>query len=303
MSTQASSVAGLPALFRALADAGSPRRVQIDFAGCDHVYIVGLAVLATWARSNQIRVEASNTTPQVERYLQLSGFLDAVERRAHPVGDHDAGRRVALEPIVADTFADELASRIVRILDDQGLVAGSNRNSLVICFAELIENVLRHAGVSPCGFVGAEFYPARRKLSVVVADAGMGIRESFERGRNQDIRQRVVRGEDPLRLAVLPLVTSKPVAPGHETGHAGYGLFLASEIAVRNGGTFRIASDQRSLTMFQRAGRRRAETVEHSRWPGTVVALMLDLDNVVSIRDVYRSLPLPAGFSAEDFFA
>jgi hypothetical protein len=209
---------------------------------------------------------------------------------------------VALERILPNVFSDELASRIVRILDDHGLVAASNRNSLVICFAELIENVARHAGPGAVGFVGAEYYPSKRKLTVVVADAGMGVRRSFDEGRNADLRRRMER-EDPLRLAVLPLVTSKPVSPEHATGHAGYGLFLASEIAVRNRGTFRISSDARSLTLFERNGRRRAETLDHTRWPGTIVSLLLDLDNVVSIRDVYQTLPLPVGYTPEDFFS
>ena len=34
-----------------------------------------------------------------------------------------------------------------------------------------------------------------------------------------------------------------------------------------------------------------------------IVALVLDLQNVISIRDVYASLPYPEGYAAGDFFA
>lgn len=303
MTTAASSIDGVPALLRALTEAGSPKKVQLDFSECDHVYIVGLAVLAAWARARHAAIEVVGASPATDAYLQDSGFVDAVEGRPHVVGARDAGRLVALEHIAPGVAAEQLASRIVRILDDHGLVAGSNRNALVICFAELIENVVRHAGGGSVGFVGAQYYPGKQKLTIVVADTGVGVRRSFVDGRNPEIRRRIDRGEDPLRLAVSPLVTSKPVTPLHDTGHAGYGLYLASEITVRNGGTFRITSDDRSLTLYRQRNRPRAAATRHSRWQGTIVALVLDLQNVISIRDVYASLPYPEGYAAGDFFA
>ena len=129
------------------------------------------------------------------------------------------------------------------------------------------------------------------------------IRESFMQGRNEPARDRIRRGEDPLRLAVAPLVTSKPVVAPEQPGHAGYGLYLASEVAVRNGGTFLMASGDHSLSLFLKGGRRGAQIVRHRPWRGTVVAIILSMDNVVSIRDVYATLPQPAGYEDEDFFA
>lgn len=303
LTTQASSVRGIPSLLQAISDVKAPRRLQLDLSGCDHVYLPALAILASWARSRSVSIELAGESPETSAYLDRCGFMDAVEGRPHVVGALDAGRRVALDPIEAGTHADVLASRIVRIVDDHGMVASSDRGSLLIVFAELIENVIRHATSGAGALVGAELYPRKSKLTVVVVDAGIGIRESFLRGRNPEAKVRIQRGEDPLRLAVLPLVTSKPVTPEFPVAHAGYGLFLASEIAVRNHGTFMLASDDRSLSMYQRHARRHAVSVRHARWKGTIVCLVMDLSNVVPLRDVYQTLPRPDGYSAEDFFS
>jgi hypothetical protein len=93
------------------------------------------------------------------------------------------------------------------------------------------------------------------------------------------------------------LVTSKPGK------HTGYGLYVASDLVVRNGGTFRIYSGNEILTLYRNKWRR----VEHyakvnKSWNGTWVAMIFDLDAQISIDDVYLTLPPSQGTELEDFF-
>jgi hypothetical protein len=305
LSTEGTSLRGIPNLLEALARIRTPKRLVVKMDGDEHMYVFGLTVLAGWARARHIRPDFASPQPETRAYLERIGFIDAVEGRPHrtgPVSDH--GWAVAIEPIGTGVAAEELAARITAICDTHGFVGRGDRNALVITFAELIENVQRHAGPTRDALVAAQFYPQRRRLSIAVVDTGVGIRASFLEGRNDVAKRRIHAGESPLELAVSPLVTSKPVREKDKPGHAGYGLYVVSELTVRNGGTFSLTSDARTLTMNRHPyGRTRAHVRSHAPWQGTIVAVVLNLDNLLPIGEVYSSLPLPAGYEEEDFFS
>jgi hypothetical protein len=94
---------------------------------------------------------------------------------------------------------------------------------------------------------------------------------------------------DAIRLATQCYVTS--------TGqnYRGMGLYLASELVVRNRGRLFLASDDGRLEV---AGGREVPVQmrynSESIWPGTIVSFLFALDRELSTLDIYNSMgPYP----------
>lgn len=103
--------------------------------------------------------------------------------------------------------------------------------------------------------------------------------------------------ESALRLACAPLITSKP------DKHSGYGLYVASELIVRNGGTFRIFSGNEIFTCYRKRWQRKEHVASLANgWNGTWIAMIVDLDALLLVEDVYSILPPIQGVQLQDFF-
>lgn len=283
-------------------------RVILDLSNGDHFFIGGLVVLAAWCANRNVQPIVENAPGATREYLNRVG-LEHWMTGTLPMTSlsEQQGWNVAITS-VGSRVTEELAAELTSICLKHGWVGTRDRNALVVLFSELIENVRRHAGQNAIAMIGAQYYPKRHKLNVALADTGIGIAESFRRGRNEEAIRRLEANESALYLATSPRVTSKPMRSPDEPGHAGYGLYVASELTVRNGGTFRLTSDDETLLRFrtytERLAYRRKSSIErHGRWHGTVVSLILDLENLLPIGEVYSTLPAPEGYASEDFFS
>jgi hypothetical protein len=275
------------------------RELVLDFANVGHVYVVGLAALSAWCSHHDIHPTIVNASGPTERYLEAVGFVRASDGTKLGGTDVSPYHTLAIERITEASKPEQLAARLVDIITHHMPVSQRNRSGLIVMFAELIENVHRHAGPEPPALACAQVYPKKNKLTICIVDAGIGIRESILSGSDPLLAQRVAHGESPLKLAVTPLVTSKPGK------HSGYGLYVASELTVRNGGTFRLFSGPEVLTLCKKRDRRLEYRDQLSRtpgWNGTWIAILLDLNSVVPILDVYNALPAIEGAPTEDFF-
>ena len=275
----------------------STDEVVFDFSGVDHVYVVGLAALAAWCGKVGVSPEIANASDRTQRYLDVIGFTKASRGGISHHIETDPTFAMAISKISTQSEPEEIASKLVAIIDAQTHLPSAARQGLIVLFAELVENMQRHAGLSSPAYACAQVYPKRRKLTVCVVDIGIGIGQSILTSSNEALVKRVEEGESPVQLACAPLVTSKPER------HSGYGLYVASELVVRNGGTFRIFSGTQIYTRYRRGWQKR-ENLTHvpDPWNGTWVAMMLDLDATISVGDVYVTLPPMPGAELEDFF-
>jgi anti-sigma regulatory factor (Ser/Thr protein kinase) len=275
----------------------STHEVVFDFSGVGHVYVVGLAALAAWCSKVGVIPEIANASDRTQGYLDLIGFTKASKGGISPYTETDPTFAMAIEEISAQTEPEGVASKLVAIIDAQTHLPNAARQGLIVVFAELVENIQRHAGLSSPAYACAQVYPKRRKLTICVVDIGIGIRQSILTSSNESLVNRVEDGESPVQLACAPLVTSKPER------HSGYGLYVASELVVRNGGTFRVFSGTEIYTRYLRNWQKR-ENLMHvpDPWNGTWVAMILDLDATISVGDVYGTLPPIPGAELEDFF-
>ncbi len=271
--------------------------LQLDFSGVEHVYVVGLTALAAWCRKMGITPQIANASDGTLRYLDVIGFTKASKGGISPYTETDPTFAMGMQEIIADSKPESVASKLVTIIDAQAHLSSAMRQGLIVVFAELIENIHRHAGLSSVAFACAQVYPKRRKLTICVADTGIGIRQSILTSSNERLIQRMQAGESSVLLACLPLVTSKP------DKHSGYGLYVASELVVRNGGTFRIFSGDEIYTRYQKNWQKRENLLRvQDPWNGTWVAMILDLDARIPVGDVYVTLPPMPGAELEEFF-
>jgi anti-sigma regulatory factor (Ser/Thr protein kinase) len=199
---------------------------------------------------------------------------------------------------VLKSEAQDVADRLVKLIEHHHALGAEARSGLLIMFAELVENIHRHAGESTtAAFACAQVYPKRRKLTVCIVDTGMGLAQSIASGSNRELASRLQHGESALALAKAPLLTSKP------DRHSGYGLYVATELILRNGGTFRMISGNESLTLYRKNWRRRESFAPVDRgWKGTWITMIIDLESVLPIKDVYLTLPSLEDSEKEDFF-
>ncbi len=236
--------------------------IVLNFAKTEHVYVVGLAALFVWFRQRGTSPELANVAPATRRYLERVGFFGDVPQTALTTAEPDF-YTLGIEIIERDAQPEKISARLTDMIAYHMKVEPADRSALIVLFAELIENVHRHAGRDMPAVACAQVYPKQNKLTLCIADCGIGLRESIATGSNPDLVRRLDRGEPATLIAMAPLTTSKPGK------HSGYGLYVASELAVRNGGTFRMFSGREALTVFRSGSRRIIHRVQvSSPWQG-----------------------------------
>lgn len=270
--------------------------IVLDLSQIEHIYVVGLAAIFVWFRQRGIRPILEGLSPRTRQYLERLRFLNDETPSPAIVPEQDFWT-LTIESIEHDGQPEKLSARLTDMIAHHMPISGTDRSALIVLFAELIENVNRHAGPETPAVACAQVYPKQNKLTLCVADLGIGLRESIATGSNPDLIRRLERGEPATLIATAPLTTSKPGK------HSGYGLYVASELTVRNGGTFRIFSGREILTIYRRGSTRMIHRVQvPCQWNGTWIAMLLDLNTVLPIRDVYATLPPAPGKEVEDYF-
>ncbi len=166
-----------------------PDELLLDFDGVEHVYVVGLAALAAWCRNANVAPQLVNAGDPLLKYLGTIGFVKVAQGGISPYSDAHPDYALAIEQVAADTQPEAVASKLARIIDHHMHLSLKARTGVIVVFAELIENIQRHAGGPSVALACAQVYPKRRKLTICVVNTGMGIRASIMAGSNEVPRQ------------------------------------------------------------------------------------------------------------------
>ena len=118
-----------------------------------------------------------------------------------PYSEADPHSQLAIEPLYPDTKPEQVAAKITAILESHVSLGKQVRASLIVVFAELIENIQRHAGDFSIAYACAQVYPKRNKLTLCIVDTGIGILNSFLSSSNENMVKRISEGESAVRLA------------------------------------------------------------------------------------------------------
>jgi anti-sigma regulatory factor (Ser/Thr protein kinase) len=269
----------------------------------DHVLVHGLALIATWCERYAANVRIDAKQKRVQHYLERTGFKKVVEECVTidaPLFDQE--NFVALTRIDREeqAEADAISKRLVDLFERVLGLRDEQKVALGVLFAELVENVYRHAQSNCPGYVMAQAHPDKQKLHVVVADSGIGVFGSFRQSSSPEIRSRATDERRAIEMALEKLVTSKV------QNHAGYGLYIVKRLVQSNHGWMRLLSGRCTYQTWHekrpmRGLKLRKELTDNLPWRGTEVSLMFDLKEPLPLQSVYRELGPQRGYE-EDFF-
>ena len=141
--------------------------------------------------------------------------------------------------------------------------------ALSYCFYEIHDNVLIHSG-KELGTVITHYDPANHVLSFLVADDGMGVRESL----SENEKYAEINESEALRICVKDAIT--------DGKGMGFGLYSTSLLARDAGLKFDVRSGNHTLTL--QSG---DEAISESEfWQGTIIYLQIQTNKEINPAEV-----------------
>lgn len=114
----------------------------------------------------------------------------------------------------------------------------------------------------------------------------MGFRGSYLSGTNEEVKARIARGASPIEIAIDGLNSSKPRATASSVvSYFGFGLYITRRLVEENRGQLFILSHSDGMMLNNRA---RNNIDLPSEFPGTLVFIILDLDNPLPLEEIYE---------------
>ena len=155
--------------------------------------------------------------------------------------------------------------RLQEILRDMPDIELSVLQALAYCFYEVMDNVLIHSG-KPCGTVILEYLPEMKRIRILVADDGMGIRASLSMNPQfSDISE-----ETALCACIEDKMTSGK--------GMGFGLYSTAKLVKDAGTVLLIHSGNHFLTYKDGI----AIVESDGNWQGTIVYFELFSDREIN---------------------
>lgn len=196
----------------------------------------------------------------------------------------ETGRFQPLTSIQSDDDVSQIADQIIELFqpictDD---VTKYSIYSLVV---EILGNCVAHAGgmeSEPYGFVCGQVWKRARRAQIAVIDSGIGIRQTLECCGQYGDR---LATENACTLATEYSVTSKA-----GNGHSGYGLTLARDLMMQNGGALHILSVDEWFSSSG-VGGLHAGTIADLNLYGTLIVLEWDTSRPLNSGAVYARWP------------
>ena len=249
-----------------------------------YVQPFALAMLAAWGHhctTNGIPIRCLNMSSSGVDYAWRMGLFEALGidyqtvRQIH----EEAGRFIPLRRINRGADVQAFLADVAPLLHRPEHI-----QAVQYCFSELIRNVLEHAGGSPA-FACAQYYHDARRVSIGVADCGVGLLASLRRGHA------IESDRDAIIAALTPGITGAPPQMYGSSDNAGVGLFFTKSIAKASGEYFAICSGESAFRLRRRLKQERLRLFLDPRgdrhdmyhslpfWKGTVVAVNIGLRN------------------------
>lgn len=208
------------------------------------------------------------------------------------ITEHDESGRFI--PITQIRHTIELKQAIINLIPLLHAPA-SVADPIKYVFSEMVRNVLEHAQSSIGAFVCAQYYRDSQRISIGIADSGIGVLGSMQRHHN------VQTSEDALRLALQPGITGTTSRIGGNEFNAGAGLFFTKSIATLSRNYFMLYSGNSMFRLMKTRKRYVPELnadpkrdphafVGAPSWPGTVVGIDLNIKQGVEFSKLLEEI-------------
>ena len=267
----------------------------VDIELNSFTYAATLAIIAEWLLANGLTnaYNFCNLEDDMQRYLGRMQFDDALRQSKILIKPDEEDWAIGLTRINKDLSTEQVSSKIVDIISTFVATDKNDESALSVLISEMIENVHRHAKTPVDGYAVAQLYPEKLKLAITLVDAGIGVRGSFEEGTPSVEIDKLNDDADFLIESTNLYSTSKNQK---NSGHTGYGLYILSELVAKNRGTFLLTSGTATIIGYQKRDKVTFDRYTHSKWNGTIISIILDLNNSLPINEVYAGMPLMPGY-------
>jgi anti-sigma regulatory factor (Ser/Thr protein kinase) len=239
------------------------------------------ACAATVARQRGGSVEGRPEAHRAVAYLIRMGLFEflGIDPGRTIQRHEEAGRFIPLRQI---RTSQELAAAITDLVP---LLHGNReqQDSIRYVLSELTRNALEHSA-SPVGaFLCAQYYRRTNRVSIGIADAGIGIRRSITKSH------RAHTAEEAIALALQPGITGTTSRLGGTERNAGAGLFFVKSIAALSRNHFVVYSEDTMFKLLKGAGNKPVTLRANPRrdnhlfvaalptWEGTVVGIDINM--------------------------
>lgn len=236
---------------------------------------LGVSLLAAWASywtNRGVPLRCENLTSPGLIYAERMGLFEHLQIAfPKPVTDHEgAGRFVELTHIATQDALSKLCTDVGAVLRVPHLI-----EFVQYVLVEMVRNTLEHARAD--AFVCAQYYEKDKRVTIGVADCGIGIKRSLEpsHGFSDD--------SSAIFAAMRPGVSGTVRVAYSAPDNAGLGLFYVRGVAKASARSFVLLSGQAAYK--QHADRGSAiplpnpEYEAHDmltsfpKWQGTVVGI------------------------------
>lgn len=284
-------------------DPSNPEELSVAFnqkwSSVHPVVLSMTASLGLAVRSRNGRISCHGTTAKSMPYLCRMKLFDYLNYDpGMELEEHEAsGRFIPLTNIRNSDDLSHFIEELVPLLH----TSPNQADSIKYTISELVRNVLEHAESHVGALVCAQFFRKTNRISIGVADVGIGIKQSISFSH-------VVKDDaEAIKLALIPGVTGKTAAAGGTGENAGAGLFFIKSIAKVNRNFFVIYSGKSLYKLLKTQGDARTTLYpdptrdKHSlreelpSWQGTVVGVDISTSDdqsfellLAKIRQVYN---------------
>lgn len=164
---------------------------------------------------------------------------------------------------------NEVYQQVLKTLTSHFEIEVSILQALSYCFYEILDNVHIHSG-KPLGTAITHFDSGKEVLRILVADDGMGIRQSLA----ENEKFRYVTEADAIRMCIEDSIT--------DGKGMGFGLYATSRLMKDVGLQFIIHSGNHKLIHVGD----NTEVIENGYWQGTIVYMEITTSKEIDPNDV-----------------
>ena len=152
------------------------------------------------------------------------------------------------------------------------------------CIREMLRNAIEHSEKSVV-WICAQYWPMYNRAEIAILDEGIGVKSSL--GSNILYKQDIHTTEDALKLSLEPGVSESKISK-RETNpwaNSGFGLYMASSICKKMGGSFLIASDDLAIYLKEED----AELLECNNY-GTAIRMTMKTNNEYKCDEIIQEI-------------
>jgi anti-sigma regulatory factor (Ser/Thr protein kinase) len=233
-------------------------------------------------------------------YLLRMGLIDALDPNHNlNVEEHDSsGRFIQARRITTSEQLNQFITDMVPLLH----TTPEQAYPIKYVMSELVRNVLEHSQSEIGAIVCAQYFRKSNRISIGVADRGMGVRNAINRSYN------ATSDSAAIDLALRPGITGTTTKIGGTEFNAGAGLFFTKSIAKVSRDFFLIYSGKSFFKLHKTSNKENVHLFANPQldksnfksgglpyWKGTAVGIDISMDinqdfqDLLSmIRDAYH---------------